>query len=77
VRQSDTVNQQGIALLGNNGVFMGWISQNDIGQIRPRLQRGEILLGRFNQIKPFYWINKGGQCKRGQLTLFSADLTGH
>lgn len=74
LRQSDTaINQQGIALVCAGGSFVGWIARQSVDIIRNRIQGGEILVGRIDQVETFYWANGGGQCKRGRLTLFSAD----
>lgn len=73
LRQSDTVNEEDIALVLVGGIFVGWIAQQDIAIIYARIQNRETLIGRIDQVGIFHWANGSGQCKRGQLTLFSVD----
>lgn len=72
-QQSDTVNEQEIALVTAEGIFVGWVGRLNINTVQGRILGGEVLVRKINQVANFYWANGGGQCKRGQLTLSSAD----
>ena len=65
LRESDTLNETGIAVLNHHDVFLGWIKKDDIHE----LPVGKIseLDGIILTVELFIWAAGGGQCVRRTL----------
>jgi hypothetical protein len=72
IRPTDNINESGVALVQDEGVFLGWIRAPYVPVIRPRVEAGEVLAGKLSHIREFYWAQGGGTCYEGQLTLYMA-----
>jgi hypothetical protein len=63
LRESDTLNETGIAVLNHNDV-LGWIKKEDIHKLPVDKLSGVILT-----VELFIWAAGGGQCARGTLLI--------
>ena len=70
-RRSDTINEDGIALIQAGGLFLGWVKRMDIPNIRPRLEAGEQLAAKVLYRESYRWEAAGGTCWRGILQLYT------
>jgi hypothetical protein len=73
LRPSDTINQLGVALVQDEGVFLGWIRSHQIIEIRRRIEVEEVLAGKLSHLRQFHWAKGGGTCYDGQLTLYIVE----
>jgi hypothetical protein len=67
LRESDTLNKTGIAILNYNDVFLGWIKKEDIHKLP--VNKLSELDGVILTVELFIWAAGGGQCARGTLLI--------
>ncbi len=63
---SDTVDKEGVAMISDSGLFVGWVARAHRGQID---QIDEGLQGRITRMKTFQWAAGGGNCYREAFTI--------
>jgi hypothetical protein len=67
LRESDTLNETGIAVLNHHDVFLGWIKKEDIHKLP--VDKLSELDGIILTVESFIWAAGGGQCARGTLLI--------
>lgn len=58
------MNEPGVALLDEAGLFMGWVVHKDTHIIRPKLDAGHTVTGRVIKVRTFLWngYSESGLC---------------
>ena len=63
---SDTVEEEGVACIGLEGNFLGWVLKSHHHHLTERLRTNEQMEGVFIRTEIFYWLRGGGLCTRGK-----------
>ena len=61
-----TVDQEGVACVGSEGVFLGWVLKSHQHHLTDKLRANEHVKGLFIRTETFYWLGGGGSCVRGE-----------